>query len=153
MVHLSCNNCIFLFQSFLVISCEKKKNMKLVIILSLNTNHQSGWTLILILTIAKFFDSQIYFFISQGRYHYFVKATHAKFSPFPPAIFPLNNLCKILLPIRSQANTTKILERGYREFRISIPINDWSNRLRYNRPEQKLLDLNPLRFLFKISNK
>ena len=25
MVPLSCHNCIFLFQSFLVISCEKKK--------------------------------------------------------------------------------------------------------------------------------
>ena len=27
MVHLSCHNCIFLFQSFLVISCEKKKKI------------------------------------------------------------------------------------------------------------------------------
>ena len=32
--------------------------------------------------------------------------------------------------IRSQADTTKILEGGYNKFRISIAINDWSNRFR-----------------------
>ena len=71
--------------------------MKLVITVSLNTNHQSGWTLILILMIAiHFVTAANIFFISQGRYYYLVKAAHAKFSPFPPAIFHLNNLCKII---------------------------------------------------------
>ena len=43
-------------------------------------------------TYIDFNDSYIFltatyiFFISSRRYHCFVKATHAKFSPFPPAI-------------------------------------------------------------------
>ena len=44
----------------------------------------------------------------------FVKATHAKFSPFPPAsYFPLNNLCKIIACKKSSKyyqNTRKRLQ-------------------------------------------
>ena len=44
--------------------------------------------------------------IGNGRYHYFVKTTHAKFSPFPPTI-SLSTAYAKQLPIRSQAGTTK----------------------------------------------
>ena len=117
MIPLSYHNCIFLF-SLSKLSCHKLQEkiiMKLVIIPSLNTNHQSGWTLILILLIAIYFlTATNIFFISQGRYYYFVKATHVKFSPFPPAIFPLNNLCEVITALKKsskyQQNTTKRLQ-------------------------------------------
>ena len=100
------------------------------IILSLNTNHQPGWTaLVLILKLAIFFWQQHIFF-SYHREDITVSSKPPMPNlPISSCYFPLNNICKIIA-IRSQANTTKILERGYREFRISIPINDLSNRFR-----------------------
>ena len=76
-----------------------------------------------------FLDSYIYFFHIIGKISLFCQSHPCQILPISSCYFPLNNLCKIIA-IRSQADTTKILERGYREFRISIFINDWSNRFR-----------------------
>ena len=69
--------------------------MKLVIIYYTVTQHKPS---VRMDSYIDFNDSYIFltatyiFFISWGTYHYFVKAAHAKFSPFPPAI-PLSTTC------------------------------------------------------------
>ena len=117
MVPLSYHNCIFLFQSFIVISCKKNNyevSNNIIIILSLNTNLKSGWTLILILMIAIFFW-QLHIFVSYHR----EDITNFRWS-HPCQIllisscdFSLNNLCKIIdhkKSSRYDQNTRKRLQ-------------------------------------------
>ena len=100
-----------------------------------------------------FLDSYIYIFFSYHKEDSTIlsKELPCQILPISSCYFPLNDLCKIIAhKIRSQSDTTKILERGYREFRISIPINDWSNRFRQIQQNKKRLpDLNALRFCLK----
>ena len=100
------------------LSCHKLQEkiiMKLVIILSLNTNHQSGWTLILILMIAIYFltnlDTYEYFFHIIGKLLLLCQSHPCQILPISSCYFPSQQLMQNNCPIRSQANTTKILQR------------------------------------------
>ena len=76
-----------------------------------------------------FFDSYIYFCHIIGKISLFRQSHPCKILHISSCYFLLNNLCKIIAYKKSSRYDQK-LERGYREFRISIPINDLSNSIR-----------------------
>ena len=115
MVPLSYHNCIFLFQSFLIITCKKNNyevSNNILYCYWTKAISQDGhlywfyWQLY-------FFDSYIYFFHIIGKISRFRQSHPCQILRISSCYFPLSNLCKIIAHTKSSSydqNTRKRLQ-------------------------------------------